>query len=243
MNQANDGRTAASPLPKLLIGLLALAGLLVVPMLYAIFAIAPVEEQMGIVQKVFYFHVPCANAMYLGFIVSAVCSGVYLAKRDDRWDAVAVAGAEVGMAFCLAVLISGPLWARKAWGVWWTWDPRLTTTLLAALVYVAYLVLRSFGGGEVEKRFAAGLSIIGLIDIPLIKYSVQRWRGTHPTVITEKGGGIHADMVPALLLSFLFFAALAVAFIWLRARAERVRQQLQGLEVEAASAGLLEENA
>ena len=238
MDQSLESRT-----PKALIGLLIAAAVLVVPTLYAIFVHAPVEQQMGVVQKIFYFHVPCANAMYLGFIVAAVCSGMYLAKRDDRWDAYAVAGAEVGLAFCAAVLISGPLWARKSWGVWWTWDPRLTTTMLAALVFVAYVVLRSFGGGEVEKRFASGLAIIGLLDIPLIKYSVQRWRGTHPTVISGKGGGIHGDMVPALVLSFLLMLLVAVAFIWIRARAERVRQQIEALELDAASSGLLEENA
>jgi heme exporter protein C len=242
MDQPIASRTLAKT-PALLIGLLIAAAVLVLPTLYAIFIHAPVEQQMGVVQKIFYFHVPCANAMYLGFIVSAVASAVYLYKRDERWDALAVAGAEVGLAFTAAVLISGPLWARKSWGVWWTWDPRLTTTMLAALVFLAYVVLRSFGGGEVEKRFAAGLSIIGLLDIPLIKYSVQRWRGTHPTVISGKGGGIHADMVPALVLSFLFVLLLAVAFIWIRARAERMRQTITALELDAASSGLLEENA
>ena len=100
-----------------------------------------------------------------------MCSAVYLKNRDDRWDAVAVAAAEVGMLFCVdRCSITGPLWARKAWGVWWTWDPRLTSTLLEAMIFFAYLVLRSFGAlGEVEKRFAAGLAIVGVLDIPIIK--------------------------------------------------------------------------
>ena len=130
--------------------------------LYAIFIVAPVEQQMGIVQKIFYFHVPSAYAMYIGFGVSAVGSAVYLLKRDPRWDALGVAGAEVGMLFCSIVLLTGPLWARKAWGVWWTWDPRLTTTLLVGMIFAAYLALRSMGdAGEVEKRFAAGLALFG----------------------------------------------------------------------------------
>jgi len=225
-----------------LLGLLGLCVLLVPAALYAIFVHAPVEQQMGIVQKIFYFHVPCANAMYVGFVTCSVCSAVYLAKRDDRWDAVAVAAAEVGMVFCMAVLITGPLWARKAWGVLWTWDPRLTSTMLEAMVFLAYLVLRSFGTlGDVEKRFAAGLAVVGLLDIPVIKYSVQRWRGTHPTVISGKGGGIHPDMRPALLLGFVLFLSLAVALIWVRARAERMRQRLATLELDAAERGLLEE--
>ncbi|MBT8468997.1 MAG: cytochrome c biogenesis protein, partial [Deltaproteobacteria bacterium] len=118
--------------------------------LYTIFVVAPVEQQMGIVQKIFYFHVPSAYAMYIGFGVSAVGSAVYLLKRDPKWDALGVAGAEVGSLFCLIVLLTGPLWARKAWGVWWTWDPRLTTTLLAGMIFAAYLSLRSMGSaGEV----------------------------------------------------------------------------------------------
>ncbi|MBW1905128.1 MAG: cytochrome c biogenesis protein CcsA [Deltaproteobacteria bacterium] len=177
--------------------------------LYTIFVVAPVEQQMGIVQKIFYFHVPSAYAMYIGFFVSAVGSAVYLLRRDPRWDAVAVAGAEVGTLFCLIVLLTGPLWARKAWGVWWTWDPRLTTTLLSGMIFAAYLVLRSMGdAGEVEKRFAAGLALLGLINLPLIHYSVQRWRGVHPTVITGKGGGLESEMYWALGLSFIAFTGL-----------------------------------
>jgi heme exporter protein C len=230
--------------PRWFTAVLALTAVLGPALLYAVFAVAPVEARMGIVQKIFYVHVPSANAMYLGFIVAAVASAVYLAKRDDRWDAIAVAGAEVGMLFCAIVLITGPLWARKAWGVYWTWDPRLTSTLLAGMIFTAYIALRSFGTtGEAERRFAAALAIIGLLDIPVIKYSVQRWRGTHPTVISGKGGGIHADMVPALLLGFGTFALLAVALITLRYRIERTRQQLQAVEIEVARRGFAEEDA
>jgi heme exporter protein C len=201
--------------------------------LYTIFVVAPVEQQMGIVQKIFYFHVPSAYAMYIGFFVSAVGSAVYLLKRDPRWDAVAVAGAEVGTLFCLIVLLTGPLWARKAWGVWWTWDPRLTTTLLSGMIFAAYLVLRSMGdAGEVEKRFAAGLALLGLVNLPLIHYSVQRWRGVHPTVITGKGGGLESEMYWALGLSFIAFTGLAVLLIWARASVERQREESARLRLE-----------
>ena len=222
--------------------LVALTLLLMVVTLYLIFFVAPVEKQMGIVYKIFFFHVPSAYSMYLGFTICAVASAVYLVKRDDRWDAVAVAGAEIGALFCAIVLITGPLWGRKAWGTYWTWDPRLTTTLLAGMIYFAYVVLRSFGGsGEVEKRFAAGLAIFGLLDLPVIHYSVQRWRGTHPTVITGKGGGLHPDMYPALILSFVTFTLLFAVLLWQRVRAERLNQRLLMLETRAAEAGLLEE--
>jgi len=201
--------------------------------LYAIFIVAPVEQQMGIVQKIFYFHVPSAYAMYIGFGASALGSAVYLVKRDPKWDALGVAGAEVGTLFCLIVLLTGPLWARKAWGVWWTWDPRLTTTLLAGMIFAAYLALRSLGdAGEVEKRFAAGLALFGVVDLPLIHYSVQRWRGVHPTVITGKGGGLESEMYWALGLSFVAFTGLAALLIWARASLERQREETTRLKLE-----------
>jgi heme exporter protein C len=222
--------------------LIALTAVLALITLYQIFVVAPVEKQMGIVQKIFYFHVPSAYAMYIGFGISAIASAVYLAKRDDRWDALAVAGAEVGSLFCVIVLVTGPLWGRKAWGTFWTWDPRLTTTLLAGMIYFAYVVLRSFGAaGEVEKRFAAGLAIFGLLDLPIIHFSVQRWRGTHPTVITGKGGGLHPDMYPPLFMSFGLFTLLAGLLIYQRMQAERQHQKLLALESDAAELGLLEE--
>lgn len=214
---------------------------LVVVVLWSIFFFAPVERTMGIVQKIFYFHVPSAYAMYVGFGACGLGSTIYLITRKDGWDALAVAGAEVGLVFCAIVLITGPLWARKAWGVWWTWDPRLTTTLLAGMVFTSYVVLRSFGAGNAERRFAAALSIVGLFILPIIHYAVQVWRGQHPTVITSRGGGITAEMGMALGLSFVFFTALVALLIWLRMRMERMRQALLGLELEAAARDLLED--
>jgi heme exporter protein C len=238
MDQSKLTRT-----PKLLLALLGLAVVLAPISLYAIFGMAPIEAKMGIVQKLFYYHLPTWQGMYVGFGASALFSGMYLYRRDDRWDALAVAGAEVGMVFCVIGLITGPFWARKAWGVWWTWDPRLTTTLLIFMIFFAYLVLRSFGSlGEVEKRFAAALAVIGILDIPVIKYSVERWRGTHPTVVTGNGGGLHPDMYPALWVSLAMFLALAIALIWIRSRTERLRQGVMALELEAVERGLLEES-
>lgn len=235
-------RVGSWPVPHTVLGALTVA--LSVGALYAIFVMAPVELQMGIVQKIFYFHVPSAYAMYVAFVTSAVGSAVYLWRRDERWDAIAVAGAEIGLVFCLIVLITGPLWARKAWGTYWTWDPRLTTTLLAGMIYVAFNVLRGLGqAGEAEKRFASALGFLGLLLLPVIHYSVQRWRGQHPTVITRAGGGIHPDMVPALVLGFVLFTALVAFLVWSRYRIERVRQRVAALELEAAESGLLEEGS
>jgi heme exporter protein C len=235
---------STAPRPRPPLGWLILAAVtiaLVVAALGVIFFHAPVERTMGIVQKIFYFHVPSAYAMYVGFALCGIGSTVYLVKRKDAWDALAVAGAEVGLLFCAVVLITGPLWARKAWGVWWTWDPRLTTTLLAGMIFTAYVVLRSFGGGETERRFAAGLAIVGLFVLPIIHYAVQVWRGQHPTVITSRGGGLDPAMGQALGLGFLLFTALVALLIWLRTRMERSRQALREIELQAAERGLLED--
>jgi heme exporter protein C len=227
--------------PKAIFALGSFCAVMLPISLYAIFIVAPVEKTMGVVQKIFYFHVPSAYAMYVAFLVCPVCSGVYLAKRDLRWDAVSVASAEVGSLFCAMVLVTGPLWARKAWGVYWTWDPRLTTTLLTGMIFFAYLVLRAFGeAGEVERRFAAALAILGALNVPLIHFSVQRWRGTHPTVITGQGGGLEPRMLIALLIGFVLFSALVGLLIWVRTRAELLKQRLAALEAEAMDRGLLE---
>ena len=147
-----------------------------------------------------------------------------------------------GLLFCVIVLVTGPLWARNAWGTFWTWDPRLTTTLLAAMIFASFVALRSIGAaGEAEKRFAAALGIVGFFLLPVIHYSVQAWRGQHPTVITGRGGGLHPDMVPPLLFGFLLFTLLAIVLVWARARAELTRHRLATLADGVASEGLTED--
>ena len=210
--------------------------------IHQIFLVAPVEAVMGIVQKIFYFHVPVAYVMYVGATACFAGSAWYLATGNMKGDAIAQAGGEIAVAFGALVLITGPLWARKAWGTYWTWDPRLTTTLLALLIYVAYLVLRAFGGeGEAERKFAAALGILGVADLPIIHYSVRKWSGQHPNVINKGGGGLDPAMVPALLWSLAAFTALAIVLIWVRARGEIIAQRLHTVRESAIEAGLITE--
>ena len=208
--------------------------------IFFVFLRTPIEARMGIVQKIFYFHVPSAYAMYIGAAACFFGSAGYLGWRNDASDAVALAGAEAASIFGFIVLVTGPLWGAKAWGTFWTWDPRLTTELLSVLIYVAYMVLRAFaGGGEGERRFAAALGILGAANLPIIHFSVQKWGGQHPTVITGKGGGLqHPDMVIALVIGFFAFTLLAVLLIWARARLELVRTRLQLAEEDAIDLGL-----
>jgi heme exporter protein C len=200
----------------------------------------PIEKRMGIVQKIFYFHVPSAYCMYLGAAACFCGSVAYLIRPTDLRDAVARAGAEMAVLFGAIVLTSGPLWAAKAWGVYWTWDPRLTTSLLSVLIYVSYLVLRAFGGdGEGERRFASALGVLGAFNLPIIHYSVQKWSGQHPTVITSKGGGLqHPDMKLALGLSFAAFTLFAITLLWTRVRLEVAKSRLRQSEEDALDLGL-----
>jgi len=210
---------------------------------HVIFFRAPVEATMGFVQKIFYFHVPAAVSMYIGATTCFVGSAGYLARGTRNWDALARAGAEVAVLMGMMVLLSGPLWGAKAWGVYWTWDPRLTTSLLSILIYVAYVVLRSFAGdGDAERKFAAALGVLGAANLPIIHYSVQKWGGNHPKVISSGGGGLkHPDMKLALNLGFVAFFLLTALLIWSRYRVEVSKNRLQQLEEEALELGLGEE--
>jgi len=219
---------------KLFLPLWGLAAVGLAVALYWIFAVAPIEARSGVIQKIFYFHVPAALSMYAGFILCGIGSIVFLLRRQPRWDALAVSGAEVGLAFGGMVLLTGPLWAKGAWGRWWVWDdPQLTTTLLLVLVYTAYLFLRRFLGEQPgARRLPAVLAAIGMLDIPVIHYSVRLWRGQHPQVIRGGGGGLQAEMLQALLISLGAFLLLAALFTWLRYRMELASQRLDELHLD-----------
>jgi heme exporter protein C len=234
--------TRPSPVFPALVGF---TGLLVLTTLYWAFFRAPFEAVMGAAQKIFYFHVPAAYAMYLSAAVCFVGSAAYLYQPTDRRDALARGAAEVAVAFGLVVLTTGPIWARPIWGVYWTWEPRLLTSLLSVLIYVSYVVLRSFAGdGEAERKFAAALGVLGAANLPIIHYSVQKWGGNHPRVISSGGGGLgHPDMKTALLLGFAAFTSLAVVLIWSRLKLHDGRARLARLEEEAATLGLLDDEA
>jgi len=195
----------------------------------------------GLAQKIFYFHVPSAIAMYVGGTVCFLASIAYLLRDTDQRDALARAGAEVAVLFGALVLVSGPLWAKKAWGVYWTWDPRLTTSLLSWAIYVAIVVLRQFAGeGSAERRFAAAIGVLGWFNLWLVHLSVQLWGGNHPTVIGRGGGGLgDPRMGQALGLGFLAILLLMTLLIWLRTRLHLIEARVERAEQDA-NAGSLE---
>jgi heme exporter protein C len=194
----------------------------------------------GLAQKIFYFHVPAAYAMYLSGLVCLAASAAYLLSPSDRRDALAQAAAECAVLFGAMVLTSGPLWAKKAWGVYWTWEPRLTTSLLSVLVYLAVVVLRAFSGsGAAARRFAAALGVLGTLNLPIIHLSVTTWGGHHPTVVGRGGGGLgSAAMQQALLGGLLAMTLLCILLIWARTGVLVLRASVARLEQRAAAADL-----
>jgi heme exporter protein C len=200
--------------------LTALGCILMIAALWMVFIYVPTEKNTGIIQRIFYFHVPVAWVAFLAFFVTFIFSIVYLWKRENKWDVIAFASAEVGVLFTSLVLITGPIWAKPAWGIWWTWDARLTTSLVLWVIYLAYLLVRGFSGNkEKGARFAAVIGIIGFIDVPVIFLAVNLWRTQHPTLIIFEGG-MASSMLYTLLVSI---AAFTVLYIILVIRSTRVK--------------------
>jgi len=170
--------------------------LAVVGGLWAILVLtAPIDSVQGVIQKILYVHVPCAFASYTGFLVTGVCSALYLWKHQERFDRIAMSSAEVGVIFCTLVIVTGPIWAKGTWGHWWSWDPRLTVTLLQWFVYLSYLLLRSFTEGSTRTaRFAAVYGIVGVLAVPLNYFAIDLFGGAamHPDNL--KRGSLGAGM-------------------------------------------------
>jgi heme exporter protein C len=188
---------------------------------------APTERTMGEVQRIFYYHVPSAWTAFLCFLSNFVASIAYLARRDPKLDAFAVSTAEVGVVFCTVVLVTGPLWARPVWGIWWTWDARLTSTLVLWLIYVSYLLLRRYS--DQNPVLAAALAVFGAVDVVFVYMAIRWFRTQHPQPVIGGGAGSGIDprMLYALLVNFAAFLAFAALVVWLRYRLERLRQQVE----------------
>lgn len=194
---------------------------------YAIWFYAPVEQTMGLVQKIFYTHLPMAWWSFVSFFVVFVASIRYLAKRREADSRLAGAAAEVGVLFAGLALVTGMCWARPIWNVWWTWDPRLTTTLVMWFIYVAYLLLRGSDiGGARKDAVLAVLGIVAFVDVPLVFVSARYWRSIHPAVIGGQGGGMEPSMWLAAGANLV-----AMGLVWLALLCLRVRQLTLGAAV------------
>ncbi len=255
--------------------------------------VAPTEQTMGNVQRIFYYHVPSAWTAFLLFFINFIASVQFLIRSDDfadrmgKWVAIAIGvltcvgayvikplpqgmepsaiattglaitgiyflirkffseqgtdilaltTAEVGVVFCTVVLVTGPLWARPVWGIWWTWDVRLTSTLVLWLIYVSYLILRRFSSSGQTPRLAAALAVFGALDMPLVYFSIWFFRTQHPQPVMGGGGSIDPRMLRALLINWLGFLAYGGLICWYRYRLERMQRDLE--ETQALEAML-----
>lgn len=201
--------------------------------LYLVFIYAPREATLGEVQRIFYFHLGTAWNAFFAFGVVFVASIAFLRTRQRRWDRVAVAAAEVGVLFTTIVLFTGSIWGGAAWNAWWTWDPRLTTTLVLWFIYVAYLIMRaSVEGWERRARYAAVFGIIGFVDVPIVFMSIRWWRTIHPLVVSSSGFAVDGRMLPALLLGLVSFMFLFFVLLGYRVGLEKLRDEAEALREE-----------
>lgn len=191
-----------------------------------VIANAPYESTMLLVQKIFYFHVPAWFVMFTAIFISGIYGAIYLFKGDRRADLMAVAAGEIAVIFGLMGLVTGPLWGRKAWGVWWQWDARLTMALLLEAIFIGYLLVRKYGGPGSEKLSAA-MAVFGMLNVPFVYISVNIWRTIHPrtSVVPTLGPG----MFGAFWFSVFAFMLLFVLLMALRVRLEHQRAKLDDL--------------
>ena len=212
---------------------------------YQAMYVAPTEATMGDLQRIFYYHVPHGMLSYLFFSINFVASLLVLAwrRRDPERalaaDAWALAGAEVGVVFTSVVLITGPIWARPVWGIWWTWDMRLTTSLVLWLIYVSYLLVRRFSSGSETQTLAAALAVFGALDMPINYLANRLWRTQHPSPVI--GGDADSGMAPPIATAFVWnilaWAAWGLLIFSIRVYLQRREQRIMILQQTAALAG------
>ncbi len=203
---------------------------------YVAFHYAPVEKSMGIIQKIFYLHLPSALSSFVAFGVCFYANLMYVFKRQPKWDWLGVSAAEVGLAFISVVLVTGPIWAHPVWGIWWTWDARLTLTFVLWLLYISYLLLRSMLE-EPDKRalFSALFGIFAFLDVPLVYFSIRWWRTQHPqpVILGGPGSGLDPRMRVSYLLVWAAFTGLLVLLLNARYKLEALRASVEELGREA----------
>lgn len=185
---------------------------------------APEDEAQGAAQRIFYIHVPSAWIAFLAFGVVFVASIAVLVTSKRKWDDLAAASAEVGVIFTTAVMVSGPIWGKSSWGIWWTWDPKLTAVFILFCMYLSYLALRSYVTEPLRRaRFSAVLGIVAFLDIPIIVMAVQWWRGTHPESVMT-GDGMEPEMMVTLMVGNVAFTLLYVLLLKTRRYVNALRR-------------------
>src|ERR1700678_4019220 len=205
---------------------------------YAALFLAPDVKTMHVIQRIFYFHVPSWIAMFIAFSIVFIANIAYLATRKSNWDCLGVSAAEVGVVCCTIGLATGPLWARPVWGIWWTWDARLTTTFILWLLYISYLLLRGLlDDPEKKATLSAVFGIFAFLDVPLVYVSNRLWRTQHPqpVILGGNGSGLDPTMGKVLLLCVVAVFCVMVLVYIDRYRLELLRNECDELKFEIES--------
>lgn len=223
------------PKDTILIILTALSAVLMLVALYLALIGAPeanLQSETGrYAQRIIYHHISTAWVGFLAFFVTFVGGVLYLRTQNRKWDILALSSAEIGTVFMLGVLVSGSIWAKPAWGVWWVWDERLTISLIQFLVYVGYLMLRSSVEDPARRaRFAAVYGIVAFISVPINFIAIRMWRTQHPLMFGSSGGGLGPNMMFAFFFSLATFTIWYVALMWHRIRLEQLRNGVEDLK-------------
>ena len=208
---------------------------------YAALFLAPDEKTMHVIQRIFYFHVPSWIAMFIAFSIVFIANVAYLATRKATWDCLGVSAAEVGVVCCTIGLATGPLWARPVWGIWWTWDARLTTTFILWLLYISYLLLRGLlDDPEKKATLSAVFGIFAFLDVPLVYVSNRLWRTQHPqpVILGGNGSGLDPTMGKVLLLCVIAVMGVMIIVLFDRYRLERLRHEFEELRLEVETRDL-----
>lgn len=210
------------------LGVLLLVGMVLA--LYMAFLQAPRERTMGDLQRIFYFHMPAGVVGLIAFAVNFAASLMYVVKKDRWWDSVALSAAEIGVMFLTIVLLTGPIWAKPVWFVWWTWSPRLTSSLVLWMLYVAYLLVRNYvPDPERRAMMSAVFGIVAFVDAPIVWFSIRWWRDIHPSPVVETGG-LSPLMRPALWTCLVVFMILFLYLLRRRFFLEQARLDVDVLE-------------
>jgi heme exporter protein C len=217
----------------------AVSGVAMAVTLFLVFLVAPREAVMGDIQRIFYYHVSAAWTGYLALLVAFLASLLYLLRRERRWDRLALSSVEIGLIFVTEGIITGSIWAKAAWGVWWTWEPRLTTSAVLWLVYASYLTLRQATEEEGRQaRFAAVYGVLGFVAVPINFMAIRWWRTVHPLVLAGTGVHLATSMLAILLLCVAAFTLLYFTLLSYRLRLQRMGEQIQQLRRSAGSPSL-----
>ena len=218
-----------------------LTTLLMLVTIYLVFMWVPTEQNLGISQRIFYFHVPLGWIGMVSIFVVGIASVIHLSTRNDKWDSIAYSAAELGLIFATLILVTGAIWAKPVWGVWWTWDPKLTTTLILWFIYVGYLMVRAYAPkGSRGRRYSSVVALLGALDAPLIYVASIWWRTAHPDLNIgplADSGGLDSSMRLTFWIAFIAFTVFYIYILVERIAMRRAEDALDEVHQYVASSG------